>query len=313
MWLVSAGCFGFVFWRVRRAASAVERDVFSYLSESFDSVPWLPWLTLMVGYCTVYVVLDSVVVARVVSWSLTPARVRDILPLRAASSVLSLVSEPVGKGAVALGVHRRYGTPVGAAASSLAFVMVAEFLSLGSWAVGGLAAEHERLPEALAAIPVVFGAGLLVIALTHLGLRHTDAGHRLAARRPLLQAFSRATAWRYAEVIALRAPAMALAVGVYTLSLQWFGVEVPLARMAGVLPVVLLAAAVPGPLRAVAVASWVALFPDDPGRMAAFGLLQHLAFLVINAAIGLAFLPAALRSLGDGRPTPPAAPSKPRW
>ena len=66
------------------------------------------------------------------------------------------------------------------------------------------------------------------------------------------------------------------------------------------LPIIFFAATVPTPMRAAAITSWVILFPENEGEMAAFGFLQHNFFILFNAAIGLLFLPRANRELfGD--------------
>jgi len=50
-------------------------------------------------------------------------------------------------------------------------------------------------------------------------------------------------------------------------------------------------------MRSVAITLWVVLFPEHPGEMAAFGLVQHNFFIFFNAAIGLLFLRRANREL----------------
>ena len=67
--------------------------------------------------------------------------------------------------------------------------------------------------------------------------------------------------------------------------------------MLGYLPVIFFGAAVPGPMRAVAIAMWPLLFPDRAAEMTAFGLVQHNFFIFFNAAIGLCFLRRANREL----------------
>jgi hypothetical protein len=259
-----------------------------------------------------YTLLDTAVLTRVVGWSLAPVRYRDLLPVRAAAYVVSLVNEQVGKGAIAVALRRRHRVPVAASASAMVFIMAAEFLSLSLWACVGYAVGHERLPPPFAAVPWIAGTGLAVVAAGHLGLTRTARGQDIGRRWTVLQAFRRATARRYLEVLGLRAPAMTVAIGVHTVAIGWFGVPVSPGETLGVLPVVLLGAATPGPLRAVSVAMWVGLFPAHPAQMAAFGLLMPLAFVMINALIGLAFLPAASRTLGAGSPTTrPADPSTP--
>ena len=70
--------------------------------------------------------------------------------------------------------------------------------------------------------------------------------------------------------------------------------------MLGYLPVIFFGAAVPGPMRSVAITLWVTLFPDDAGEMAAFGLVQHNFFIFFNAAIGMLFLRRANREIFGG-------------
>jgi hypothetical protein len=50
-------------------------------------------------------------------------------------------------------------------------------------------------------------------------------------------------------------------------------------------------------MRAAAITSWVILFPDNVGQMAAFGFVQHNFFVLFNALLGLAFWPRARREL----------------
>ncbi|NIM01747.1 MAG: hypothetical protein GTN89_13175, partial [Acidobacteria bacterium] len=56
-------------------------------------------------------------------------------------------------------------------------------------------------------------------------------------------------------------------------------------------------AAVPTPMRAAAITSWVILFPGNEGQVAAFGFVQHNFFIFFNAAIGLLFLRRAKREM----------------
>ena len=119
--------------------------------------------------------------------------------------------------------------------------------------------------------------------------------------RQIFHAFRQAGFWHYAAFIVLRSPAMIVGVVVYTLALRLFGVRAEFLDMLGYLPVIFFGAAVPGPFRAVAITLWTQLYPDSPGQMAAFGLVQHNFFVFFNAAIGLLFLRRANRELA-GQP-----------
>jgi hypothetical protein len=87
------------------------------------------------------------------------------------------------------------------------------------------------------------------------------------------------------------------AVGVYTVALRLFGVDASFQSLMGRLPVIFFAATVPTPMRAAAITSWVVLFPENEGKMAAFGLLQHNFFVLFNALIGIVFWRRAQREL----------------
>jgi hypothetical protein len=95
----------------------------------------------------------------------------------------------------------------------------------------------------------------------------------------------------------LRSPALLSAVVVYTVALQLFGVDASLGSMLGYLPVIFFAAAIPTPMRAAAITSWVILFPGNEGQVAAFGFVQHNFFILFNATIGLLFLRRAQRDM----------------
>jgi hypothetical protein len=298
LWAIPVACFGLLYVRLDRAAGAAGVNLPEYLAAALSQVYWLPWVALMVPYCLLYVLLDAMVLWRVVSWSLVPVRYCEILPVRAAAYVLSIVNEQVGKGAIALALRRRHRVPLTAAASSLLFIMVGEYLSLLGWATAGVLLRGDRLPDVFRVVPWLAAGSLVAVCALHLAATRTAAGRDLCRRRHLWRAFGAATGRRYVEVVALRAPLMAAAVGAYTVAVRLFGVPVGFGEMLGYLPVVLFGAATPGPLRSVAVVLWVLLFPQYPAQMAAFGLLQHALFSLINAVVGMAFLRRATRELG---------------
>ena len=121
-------------------------------------------------------------------------------------------------------------------------------------------------------------------------------GAALRERR-IFHAFRHADLKHYALFLVLRSPALLAAVFVYTTALRLFGVEASLLELLGYLPVIFFAAAVPTPMRAAAITSWVILFPENEGEMAAFGFVQHNFFILFNALIGVAFWRRAQREL----------------
>ena len=300
-WLVTAACFAYLYVRLDHAAAAGGRRLGPYLAAVFGEVSWLRWLALMLPYCLVFLLVDSLVVWRVISWfNARRLRYRDVLPIRASAYILSIVNEQVSKGAIALYVSRREGIPAWEVGSSMLFIMFCEYYYLLGWATVGVLLEWERFPAVFHAIPWVAAASVAFFVLFHLFFTGRLAVGRALRERPLFRAFRQATVWHYAGVIALRSPAMLVAVFVYTLALGLFGVPASMRQMLGYLPVIFFGAATPGPMHSVAIVLWVLLFPDRPGEMTAFGFVQHNFFVLFNAAVGLVFLRRATRALFAG-------------
>ena len=94
-WLITAGCFIYLYGRLARAAAAEGSGLGSYLAAIFENVSWSRWLMLMI-------------------------------PIRASAYILSIVNEQVSKGAIALYVSRRHGIPAWEVGSSMLFIMFCE-------------------------------------------------------------------------------------------------------------------------------------------------------------------------------------------
>ena len=124
--------------------------------------------------------------------------------------------------------------------------------------------------------------------------------------RPIFVAFRRAKIRHYLTIVLFRSPALLVAVFVYSRAATLFGVQIPLADMLAFLPVIFFGAAIPLPMRAVAVTLWAFLFPERTAEMTIFGVVMHNFFIFFNAAIGLVFLPRANRELfGDSPASDP--------
>ena len=295
--LITAGCFAYLYNRLNRAAAAEGSPLLPYLLKSFENVSWGRWLALMIPYCFLYLVFDSLVVWSVINWFNAKIRYADILPIRASAYILSLVNEQVSKGAIALYLNRRYGVPGWEVGSSMLFLMFCEYYSLILWGTIGVALRWGAIQPVFHAIPwVALGSGVFFV-LFHLFFSGRIAPGAALRERPILRAFRLAKVGHYAAVIALRAPLMIAGVIVYTLALRLFGGSVSFGEMLGYLPVIFLGAAMPGPMHSVAILFWVLLFPDKPGQMTAFGFVMHNFFILFNAGVGLLFLRRATREV----------------
>ncbi len=251
----------------------------------------------MVPYSVFFFLVDSLVVWRTITWFNTRVSYADVLPIRGSAYIISILNEQVGKGAMAVYLNRRDGVPGWQVGSSMLFIMFCEFFYLLSWATVGVLLRWDELPEVFHSIPIIALGAALFFAAWVLYFRGKIAPGMRLRDREILHAFRSARARQYGLIILLRSPALLAAVVVYTRALELFGVDVEMLDMLGYLPVIFFGAAVPGPFRAVAIALWTQLFPENPGQMAAFGLVQHHFFIFFNAAIGLVFLRRANREL----------------
>jgi len=308
-WLVTLGCFAFLYQRLDSAANRQGLDLLAYLLEAFRDVSWGKWLALMIPYSFFYFLVDSLVTWRVINWFNAQVRFRDILPIRGSAYILSIVNEQVSKGAMALYLNRRDGVPGWQVGSSMLFIMFCEFYYLLAWATLGVLLGWERFPGVFHAIPwIALIAGILFVPFALYFGGQLGPGSQLRDRQ-LLHAFRQARPWQYGLLILFRSPALLAAVVVYTLALRLFGVDAQIGEMLGYLPVIFFGAATPGPMRSVAIVLWVILFPDHEGKMTIFGFVQHNFFIFFNAIIGLVFLRRASRELlGDGAEASPGAP-----
>ena len=300
--LITAACFAYLYTRLDRAAAAEGSRLLPYLVRSFENVSWTRWLALMIPYCVLYLLIDSLVVWSVINWFNAKIRYADILPIRASAYILSLVNEQVSKGAIALYLNRRDGVPGWEIGSSMLFVMFCEYYSLMLWATIGVMLRWGSFQPAFHLIPWIALASAAFFVLFHLFFSGKIGSGMALRDRPIFRAFRLAKVWQYGAVIAMRAPLVIAGVVVYTLALRLFGGSVSFGEMLGYLPVIFFGAAMPGPMHSVAILFWVLLFPDKPGQMTAFGFVMHNFFIFFNAGIGLLFLRRATRELFEDPP-----------
>jgi len=303
-WLVTLGCFAYLYRRVD-AAAGPERSAFAYLGEVFAGVPWTQWLALMLPYSLLFLLVDTLVLWRAVNWFNTRVPYASLLPVRASAYILSILNEQVGKGAIAVYLNRTRGVPGWQVGSSMLFIMFCEFYYLLAWATLGWALRRAQLPPVFDAIPWIAAGALLLFAAFVAWFRAERPPFGAALReRDLLRAFRQARPHQYATIVLLRSPAMLGAFWVYAQAAGLFGVEVSAAQMLGLLPVIFFSALVPLPGRPGPVVLWALLFPEHVAEITAFGIIQHNAFVLFNAAIGLLFLRRANRELfGASNPT----------
>jgi len=295
--VITLVCFAYLYHALSRAAAAQGTGLLTYLARSFANVNWLDWLALMIPYCVLYVIFDSLGIWCVINWFNAKIRYADILPIRASAYILSLVNEQVSKGAIAVYVNRRDGVPGWEVGSSMLLITFCEIYSLILWATVGVLLRWNSFQPAFHAIPWIALGAAVFFTLCQLFFSGRIAPGIALRDRQVFRALRLAKVWHYGALIALRAPLVLAGVVVYTLALRLFGGSIGFGEMLGILPVIFLGAAAPGPMHSVAIIFWVLLFPDRPGQMTAFGFVMHNFFILFNAAVGLLFLRRATREL----------------
>jgi hypothetical protein len=295
-WLITGGCFAYLYTRLAGAAQAKGTDLIPYLVSIFQNVNWLNWLGLMIPYCIFFFLIDTLILTRVFNWFNAKISYREIIPVRASSYILSIINEQVSKGAMVLYLRQKAGVPGWEVGSSMLFIMFCEFCELLLWATIGVGLQWDRFPSIFHSIPwiaVVF----VIVFFTVYFFAGKIGPLQPILNKPIFGSFRKAHLWQYAAVVAMRTPILLAGVIVYTLVLHLFGVSATFSEMLGYTPVVFFGATTPGPMRSVAILLWVTLFPDNPGELTAFGFVQHNFFIFFNATIGLLFVRQAMRDL----------------
>jgi hypothetical protein len=282
---------------VSAAAARQHYALGPYLLRIFERVDWGTFLAIIIPYSLFYFAIDSLVLYRVINWFNARVSYLDILPVRASTYILSIVNEQIGKGAMAVYLHRREGVPGWQVGSSMLFIMFCEFYYLLAWATFSVALRWDSLPPVFHVIPLIALAAGLWFVFHILYFGGSIFPSSTLRERHILHAFRKAKPWQYGAIVLLRSPALLVAVVAYTLVMRLFGVTLGFGQVLGYLPVVFFGAAAPGPMRAVAITLWTVLVPAHAGEMAAFGLVMHNFFIFFNAAIGLLFLRRAQREI----------------
>ena len=271
IWAITLVCFYILYGRLSGAAARDGKDLASFLVLVFQRVSWGALIALLVPYSLAFFLIDSIAVWRVVNWFNAPVRYRDILPVRASTYILSIVNEQVGKGAMALYLQRREGVPGWQLGSSMLFLMFCEFYYLLAWATLGFSLYGSTLPEVFRLIPLLAIGALLFFTVFYAYFRGRILPSSQLRERSIFHAFRMATLRHYLGIIAIKSPALLIAVVVYTLALRPSGRTG--FRAGARLLARDLSAGIPGPMRTVAVTLWVVLLPDHAGEMAAFALV----------------------------------------
>ena len=290
------------------------------LRSALEQADYTLFFAAMIPNTLFYFCWDTLVLTVAIRWFHGPVRYRDLLPARAASYVVALFNTNAGRGALAVYLARRLGSPFLQLGSTVLFLVLSEYLHLVSWAMIGMLRIHSEIRRDLLWVPLAVAVvWLAVFTYTRLdppapGREVTKAPDRgvfirwaLAPRGwALLRTFRLAPARRYGQIILLRAPMFAVSLCLHYVAARAFGLSIPFAPLVAFLPIIFMIAALPITVARLGTtqAAWVYFFGvyADPPRVLAFSLAAHLTFVATRALLGVMFLPRAYRELVRANP-----------
>ena len=284
------------------------------LLAALGEADYVRFLALMIPNTVIYVAWDTFVLAVAVRWFHGPVRYRDLLPLRAASYIVSVLNTNAGRGALAVLVGRLIDRPFLQIGSTVIFLVLTEYTHLVAWATLGIVAFGSELTRPLLWVPPAVAAfWLLFFAYARVGRSYQSdppaptvtilISRWLTApwRGALLRTFRLAPARRYVEIVLLRAPMFFVSLCLYYFAAPAFGFSIPFGHMLTFLPVVFMVAALPITVARLGTtqAAWILLFGGfaPAERLLAFSLATALTFALTRALIGVMLLPLAYRDL----------------
>lgn len=292
----------------------LQRIPYPRLLSALAEADYVRFLAFMIPNAIIYIAWDTVILMVAVRWFHGAVRYRDLLPVRAASYIVSVFNTNAGRGALAVFVGRLLNRPFLQIGSTVVFLVLAEYTHLVAWATLGIVTFGPELTRPLLWVPpTVAGFWLLFFAYAR-AARFYEAqpstpsatvriGRWLTApwRGGLLRTFRLAPPRRYVEIVLLRAPMFFVSLCLYYFAVPAFGFSIPFGHMMTFLPVVFMVAALPVTVARVGTtqAAWLLLFgsiaPAD--RLLAFSLAAALTFSLTRALIGIVLLPLAYRDL----------------
>jgi uncharacterized membrane protein YbhN (UPF0104 family) len=231
----------------------------------------------------------------------------EALELRGASYLLAVVHYGAGQGGMAYFVNRVHKVPLARAAGAVMLIMgvnvvvVALIAFVGVLAGGAPASPSLRL--VVLGLAAGFPAYLAVIA----------AKPAFLARRALLAPLFDAGLRGHAVAVAARLPHIAWLILGHWTAMRLFGVNVPPAQALTLLPLLFVVAVLPiapsgiGTAPATAVALFSQYAADGRAAVLAYALALQFGAMILQAAVGLAFLRRVTKAVtvGEGREPAP--------
>ena len=281
-----------------------KRIPFASVWQALAGARLAPYLAIMAPYSVLYLAVDTFCLTRVINWFNCRVAYGDVLPIRATTYLLTLVNSNLGQGSIALYLHRREGVPFLEVAGSVLFLMFVELYQLTFFSSLGVALAPRAVDLPLGTVYAALYAYLVV----HLAF-FRFAGDWIA-RKPalrILRAFRLAHVRHYLLLALYKSPNFIMATVVYYFALRCFGMHLPYLELVMYLPIIFFSAALPIGVAHLGAPQflWIYFFGAQApeASLLAFSLATHFIFMIMNAALGVPFLPRATRELMRGGAT----------
>jgi uncharacterized membrane protein YbhN (UPF0104 family) len=260
---------------------------------------WLQYTVVAAAFTLIWLAIDSVVLARLVTRFHRPISPREMLPLRGASYLLMAISYDAAQAGLGLALHRRYGIPALAMGGTYLFYYLVDVATIATLGVVGSGSVPGPLGATLRpALAAVLAAVLAVFALLELFARTPEERvPRWLLGTRLLATLRRATPRDVLEFVGWRALFYASFIAFAALSLPAFGVHVPLRALIALVPVAMSLSALPVTVAGIGstqVAMWALYGPfGERASVLAYSLVYGATLVLFRLPIALACLPAA--------------------
>lgn len=283
-WIVAAGALAWVFHAVRWAD----------LAEAFHHVPLGRYLVASFVLLMANCAADTLAMYYTFGWFGVKLPYRELFVVRAATYLLAVVQYYVGQAAIIGYLHQRKRVPGWRATGFILFISGINMGVLVLLAAAGLAT-GETPVRWLRFVPPGVGAGALAYAVV------LWRKPRFLLKVTLLAPLFEMGVLGHLKATAVRLPHVLVLIVWHTLSLRWFGVQVPLMVALVYLPAVFFTAALPVSVQGLGLSQAAALYffgaysPTGRAAVLAYSLAMTGVSLVVQVGMGLGFLAPARR------------------
>lgn len=294
--LVSIGIFVYIFTRIP----------FSKMTDAIEQGNNLLFFAVCIVYFTCTFFLECGGLYFIYNWMGCRTSFKEMLPVRGATYLLSLINYNVGLGGIVYYIHRKKKVPLLDSLSTLLFMsgwdfyIVAALCGYGLFVYGAGMTQFAALRVACVVIIATMVPYFIFVFRPFYRLTGKDLTppwlHKIRKWR-ILSFMEWATMKRHLQILAIRIPVHLFIVLGHYIALHIYGVKVPFSVAMAFIPVVILIGVLP-----ISFHGWgvyqlgaLALFKGygSEASIMAYSVMMNFFFLIIQVVIGSLFLKKA--------------------